>query len=199
MCTLLLFASTRPMAEPTPFFPPFFPPPEISSFWGTSIAITPSGTQEVLPTPAGRKYLIGSSLLISSPSITLIHPPFSIASLAVAPPLTSPLLPPLLLLGGATGPGFWPSTNSSICLSLSGLSPQRASPFLQFSESSLGWLCLLLWLSLSFSRGIFVSFSFLCCFSFYLYGTECGQIFHSFRRHQTPSKSLVVCWGGKCG
>ena len=58
-----------------------------SSFWGTSIAITPSGTQEVLPTPTGRKYLTGSSLLTSSPSMTLTHPPFSIAPL-----LTSPLL-----------------------------------------------------------------------------------------------------------
>ena len=37
------------MAEPIPFLLPFFPP-EIYSFWGTSIAITPSGTQEALPT-----------------------------------------------------------------------------------------------------------------------------------------------------
>ena len=83
------------MAEPTPFLPPSFPPPEISSFWGTSIAITPSGTQESLPTPAVRKYLTGSFLLTSSPSMTLTHPPFSNAPLAVAPALTSPLLPPL--------------------------------------------------------------------------------------------------------
>ena len=41
-------------------------------------------------------YSIGSSPLISSPSMTLIHPPFSIAPLAVDPLLTSPL-PPLLL------------------------------------------------------------------------------------------------------
>ena len=68
-----------------------FHPPEISSFWGTSIAITPSGTQEVLPTSAGRKYSTGSSPLTSSPSMTLTHPPFSIAPL-----LTSPLLPLLL-------------------------------------------------------------------------------------------------------
>ena len=53
-----LFAPPQRMAEPTPFLPPFFPP-EISLFWGTSIAISPSGTQEVLPTPAGRKYLTG--------------------------------------------------------------------------------------------------------------------------------------------
>ena len=96
MCTPPLFAPPQRMAEPIPFLPPFFPPPEISSFWGTSIAITPSGTQEVLPTPAGRKYSTGSSLLTSSPSMTLTHPLFSIAPLAVAPFLTSPLLPHLL-------------------------------------------------------------------------------------------------------
>ena len=85
-----LFAPLQRMAEPIPFLPQFFPP-EISSFWGTSIAITPSGTQEVLMTPVGRKYLTGSSPLTSSPSMTLTHPPFSIANL-----LTSPLLPLLL-------------------------------------------------------------------------------------------------------
>ena len=46
----------------------------------------PSGTQEVLLTPAGRKYSTGSSLLTTSPSMTLTHPLFSIAPLAVAPP-----------------------------------------------------------------------------------------------------------------
>ena len=92
-----LSAPPQRMAERTPFLPPFFPPPEISSFLGTSIAITPSGTQEVPPTPTGRKYSTGSFLLTSSPSMTLTHPPFSIAPLAVAPLLTSPLLPPLLL------------------------------------------------------------------------------------------------------
>ena len=50
-----LFASLRRMAEPTPFLPPFFPSPEIFLFWETSIAITASGTQEVLPIPAGKK------------------------------------------------------------------------------------------------------------------------------------------------
>ena len=92
MCMPPLFASPQRMAEPIPSLPPFFPPPEISSFWGTSIAITPSGTQKVLPTPVGRKYSTGSSLLTSSPSMTLTHPPFSIAPL-----LTSPLLLLLLL------------------------------------------------------------------------------------------------------
>ena len=82
-----LFAPSRRMAEPIPILPPFFPFPEISLFWGTSIAITPSGTQKVLLTPTGRMYLTGSSLLTSSPSMILTHPPFSIA-----PPLTFPLL-----------------------------------------------------------------------------------------------------------
>ena len=92
-----LFAPPQRMAEPIPSLPPFFPPPEISSFWGTSIAITRFGTQEVPPILAGRKDLTRSSLLISSPSITLTHPLFFITPLAVAPLLTSPLHPPLLL------------------------------------------------------------------------------------------------------
>ena len=94
---LNVYALLQRMAEPTPFLPPFFPPPEISLFLGTSIAITPSGTQEVLPIPAWRKYSTGSSPLTSSPSMTLTHPPFSIAPLTVALPLTFPLLPPLFL------------------------------------------------------------------------------------------------------
>ena len=91
-----LFAPPQRMAEPIPSLPQFFPPPEISSFWGTSIAITPSGTQEALLTPEGRKYSTESSLLTSSPSMTLTHPPFSIAPLPVASLLTSPLFPLLL-------------------------------------------------------------------------------------------------------
>ena len=187
MCMPPLFSPPQRMAEPTPL-PPFFPPPEISSFWRTSI--TRFGTQEILPTPRGG----------SIPLVHLLRPPPSqwpwhthpSPSLLWQSLLSWHLLCSFypcffLLLGGASGPGFWPSTNSFFRPSLSGLSPQRASPFLQFSESSLGWLCLLLWLSLSFFRGILVSFSFLCSCSLYLSGTECGQIFHSFRPHQTPS------------
>ena len=97
-----LFAPPQQMAEPTPFLPPSFPPSEISLSWGISIAITPSGTLEVLSTPVGKKYSTGSSLLTFSPAMTLIHPLFYIAPLAVALPLTSPLLPllwPFLALG----------------------------------------------------------------------------------------------------
>ena len=56
----------------------------------------PLWDSRVLPTPAGRKYLTWSSPLTSSPSMTLTHPPFYIALLAVTPLLTSPLLPLLL-------------------------------------------------------------------------------------------------------
>ena len=37
-----------------------------------------------------------------------------------------------------------------------------------------------------FCRRIFFSFSFLCCCSLYHFGTECGQIFHSFGRIKRP-------------
>ena len=91
-----LFALLQRMAEPNRSLPPLIPPPEISSFWGTSIAITPSWTQKILPTPPGRKYSTGSSPLTSSHSMTLTHPLFYIAPLAVAPRLKYPLLSPLL-------------------------------------------------------------------------------------------------------
>ena len=55
---LPLFTLLRQMAEQTSFLPP----PKISLFWGTSIAISPSGTQKIPPTLMGRKYSIGSSL-----------------------------------------------------------------------------------------------------------------------------------------
>ena len=140
------------MAEPIPSLPQFFPPPEISSFWGTSIAIIRFGTHKVLQIPARRKYLNGystrSSPLTSSPSMTLTQPPFYIAPLAVAPPLTSPLLPPLLyfLAPGRCFRTWVLITYQFLYLSLSlrGLSPQQTSPFLQISESSLECLCLLL-------------------------------------------------------
>ena len=90
MCTLPLLAPLQQMAELTPFSP---------SIWGTSIAIIlgdfnchhPLWDSRGTPDPR-----TGSSPLTSFPSMTLTHPPFSIAPLAVAPLLASPLLPPLL-------------------------------------------------------------------------------------------------------
>ena len=142
-----LFAPPQPMAELTPSLPPFFPPPEISSFLGISISITPSGAQKVLPTPVGRKYSTGPFLLTFSTSMTLTHPLFSIAPPAVAPLLTSRLLP-LILPFPAPGRCYrtWVLTIYQffyLFLSLRSFAP-TSIPFLQFSESSLGWLCLLL-------------------------------------------------------
>ena len=106
---LPLFALFRRITEPTPFLTSFFPPPEIFLFWGTSIAITSSGTQKALPTPVGRKYSIGSSLLTSSPSMTLTYLLFTLVPLVVTSPLTHPLLPllsPYLAPGGGSGPAL---------------------------------------------------------------------------------------------
>ena len=63
-------------------------------------------TQEILLTSVGRKYSTGSSPLTYSHSMTLRHPPFYIAPLAVASLLTSPLLL-LLLLFLAPGRCYW--------------------------------------------------------------------------------------------
>ena len=136
----LLFALFQQITVPTSFLLPFFPPPEIFSFWGTSTATTTSGIQEVLPTPDGRQYSTASSLLSSSLSMTLTHPPSSTAPLAVAPPMKSPMLPLLLsFLALArcfrtsvliTYQFFYPS------LSLWSFAPTSV-PFLQFLESSL--------------------------------------------------------------
>ena len=138
----------------------------------------------------GRKYLTGSSPQTSSPSMTLTHPPFSIAPLAVAPLLTSPLLL-LLLLFLAPGRCFrtWVLTTYQffyLSFSLRSFVPTSVplpSTFRKLAGMTLPPTLTLL----SICRGILVSFSFLCSCSLYLSGNECGQIFHSFRPHQTPS------------
>ena len=57
-----LFASPQRMVEPTPFVPPFFPPPEISSFWGTSIAIAHLGLKRYFRPPWGESIRLGHLL-----------------------------------------------------------------------------------------------------------------------------------------
>ena len=171
------------------FFSSIFPSSKNLFILGEFNCHTPSETQELLRTPRWGNTRLGHLLwppLPQCPWHTHPSPSLFWQSLLSWYLLCLLFFCPFLLLGGATGPWFWPPTNFSIYSSLSGLSPQRAPPILQFSESSLGWLCLLHWLSLSFSRGILVSFSFLCYCSLYLSGTKCGQIFHSFRSHQTP-------------
>ena len=127
------------MAEPIPSLPSFFPPPEISLFWGTSIAITPIWDSRGTSDPVGRKYSTGSSLLISSPSMTLTHTHFSIAPMAVAPLLTSPLLPPLLLF---LAPGrclkTWVLTTYQffyLSLSLRPIAPNECPPSFNFQHA----------------------------------------------------------------
>ena len=80
--------------------------------------------------------------------------------------------------------------SKKLCPSSLALPPQRTALFLQFSESSLRRLCLLLLLSLSFSREILVSL--LCCYSLYYSGTKRDQISHFFWSRQTPTSSLVI-------
>ena len=54
-----LFAPPQRMAELIPSLPSFFPPPEISSFWGTSIAITPPGLKRYFRPPWGGSIRLG--------------------------------------------------------------------------------------------------------------------------------------------
>ena len=187
------------MAEPTPFLLPFFPPQEIFSFWGTSIAITPSGTQEVLPTPAERKYLTGSYLLTSSPSMTLTHPPIplhrfsgsrSSPDISFAP--SSPALPCSWEMLQDLG-----SVHLPILLSVPlspAYRPNERPPSFNFQKVRWDGFAF----ALSICRGILVSFSFLCSCSLYLSGTKCGQIFHSFRPHQLHLSSYLKLCGRSC-
>ena len=107
---LSLFAFRR-MTEPTPFLPSFFLP-EISSFWRTPIAITPTGTQKVLPTLLGRKYSIGSSPLTSSPGISFAPSSLALScSWEVLQDLGSNHLP--ILLSVSLSPFFHPNKRPS--------------------------------------------------------------------------------------
>ena len=135
-----LFACPQRMAEPIPPLPPFFLSQQISSFWWTSIANTPSGNQESLPTPVGRKYSTGSSPLTSSPSMTLTYLLFSIAPLLTVPLLSPPS--PFLALGRCFRTWLL-ITYKFFYLFLSLRSFVPSAPLPSISESSLGWLRLL--------------------------------------------------------
>ena len=126
------------MAEPTPFLLPFFPPSEFFIFWGTSITITYTGTPEILPTTARRKYSTGSSPLTSSLKWSWhTHPSTSLHwwSLLSWHLLCSLLSCPFLLLRSASGPGSWPLTNSSICPLSPVFLPNERPPFFNFQKA----------------------------------------------------------------
>ena len=186
---LPLFALLQRMAEPIPFLPPLCPPAEISSFRGISIATTASGTQEVLPTPVGRKYSPESSLLTSSPSMALAFLSFCIVLLAVATPLAFPLLPPLLLFP-APGRCFrtWVLiTYQFFHLSLPVFRSNKRPPSFNFQKAR--WDDFALYFDSHCPSAEEYSSLFLssAATTLHLPGTECGRIFHSFWPHQTPS------------
>ena len=134
--------------------------------------------------------ITGSSLLTSSHLMTLTYLPFSMAPLAVAPPLIHPLLPPPLpfLAYGRCFRTWVLITYQFFYLSLSLRSFASTSvPPLSFFRKLAGMnLLLTLTLTVLLQKNTRL-FSFLCCYSLHFSGTECGQIFHSFRLRQTPS------------
>ena len=137
--------------------------------------------------PVGRKYSTGSSPQTSSPSMTLTHPPFSIAPLAVAPLLTSPLL--LLLLPFlALGRCFRTLVLTTyqffyLSLSLRSFTPTSAPLPSIFRKLAGMTLPPTLTLPVLLQRNTRLFLFPLQLLS----GNECGQIFHSFRPHQMPS------------
>ena len=148
------------------FSPLFFSPRKISSFWWTLIVIIPSGTQNVVLTPVSNNFWLPFSQWPrhSNSSASLFR-----ESLLSSHLLCFILSYSLLLLGGALKLGLWSLANSTNCPSFCVFSPQRTTLFLQFSESSVGCFCF-------------------PCYSLFLSDTECGQVFFSFRLHQTPLK-----------
>ena len=92
-----LFAPPQRMTEPIPFSPSILPSSRNLFILGDFNCHHPLWDSRGTSDPCRRKYLTGSFLLTSSPSMTLTHPLFSIAPLAFAPLLTSPLLLLLLL------------------------------------------------------------------------------------------------------
>ena len=134
------------MAELTHFFAPFFPPPEISSFWGLQLPSPALGLKKYFrPLPGGSIRLghlfrppplngFGTPTLLHRSTGSRFSPDISFASSSLALSCSWEVLHDL------------GSDHLPILLSVplfSSLSPQRVSPILQLSESSLGWVCLL--------------------------------------------------------
>ena len=112
----------------------------INLFWGTSIAMTLSGTQEVLAIPTGRRYSTGSSLLTSFPLNDLDTPTLLHCSTGSCSSPDISFAPSFAFSCSCEVLQDLGSDHLPILLSVSpfGLSPHRVSFFLQFSESLLG-------------------------------------------------------------
>ena len=91
MFMLPLFALLQQIMEPIPFFLHFFFLQKSLHSGDFNCYHSLSDSKDTSD-PRGMKYLIGSSLLTSYPSMSLTYLHFSIAPLSVVPPLTSPLL-----------------------------------------------------------------------------------------------------------
>ena len=106
MCTPLLFFPPQQMADLTPFLPRFYPPPKISSIWGTSIAITSLWDSRGISDPRREEVF---DWVISSDRLPLNDPDTPILLHHFTGSRSSPDIfcsHPLLLLGGASEPGF---------------------------------------------------------------------------------------------
>ena len=131
MLMLLLFALLRRMAKPIPFPPPFFLLSEVSSFWGDFKMRSPLWDLKGASHPVGKSILLGHLWpSLQRPWHTHSSPSFLWQS--VLPWHLCSLLSWLLEV--LQDLGF---NHLSILLSVP-LLPQRTSPLLQFSESSLG-------------------------------------------------------------
>ena len=172
-----LFAMFRRIAKPTSFPPPFSPSPKTSSFWGISIAITPCGThgEEVFG------WIVFSDLLPFNDPDTPTLLGCSSCSHSL---LTSPLLSPLLHLGGASGQA------------LVAFQFFQLFPFLRSSAQINGFLPTIfrklvgmpLLFILTFTVDLERNTLFCCC-SLYFSGIKCGQIFLSFGLGQRQSQA----------
>ena len=163
------------IVESTSFSPLFYLRPEIFSYWGNSTTITPFGAPWVLHTFAWKKYSIGSSPLTLTPLFFTVPP-------APVPLQTSPWPPPVLYLPASVRCfGTWVQITSQFFLPFLFLhSPAPISVLPLISQKPIGMILVLLQFTLSFCRGIFLSFSYFCWFALYLFGNDCGHIFHSF-------------------
>ena len=177
------------MAEPTPFLPPFFLQ-KCRHFGGLQLSSSPLGLKRYFHPRREEVFdwAISSDLLpLNDPdTLTLLHrstgsrssPDISFAPSTLALSCSWEVLQDLgsvhllILLSVPLSPVFRPNK-------------RPPSTFRKLAEMTLPPT---LTPTVLLQRNL-VSFSFLCCCSLYLFGTECGQIFHSFGRIKRHPKA----------